>query len=55
MIDPSNPELTYKAEEDSAEDDIIPASVQHKFAGIPRSIRSLATFIILIHKMNGRI
>jgi hypothetical protein len=30
MLDPSNPELTNKAEEDDAEDDIIPASVQHK-------------------------
>jgi hypothetical protein len=44
MLDPSNPELTYRAEEDDAEDDIIPTSVQHKFAGTPRSIRSLATF-----------
>jgi hypothetical protein len=44
MLDPSNPELTYGAEEDDAEDDIIPASVQHKFAGIPRAISSLATF-----------
>jgi hypothetical protein len=44
MLDPSNPKLTYKAEEDDAEDNIIPASVHHKFAGIPRAIRSLATF-----------
>jgi hypothetical protein len=44
MLDPRNPELIYRAEEDDAEDDIIPASAQHKFAGIPRSIRSLATF-----------
>jgi hypothetical protein len=44
MLDPSNPELIYRADEDDAEDDMIPASVQHKFAGIPRAIRSLATF-----------
>jgi hypothetical protein len=44
MLDPSNPELTYRAEEDDAEDYIIPASVQHKFSGISRAIRSLATF-----------
>jgi hypothetical protein len=31
-------------EEDDVEDYIILASVQHKFAGIPRSIRSLTTF-----------
>jgi hypothetical protein len=46
MLDPSNPELTYSAEEDDIEDDIIPDSLQHKFSGIPRSIRSLATFYI---------
>jgi hypothetical protein len=44
MLDPTNPELTYKTEEDDADDDVIPNSVQQKFAGIPRSIRSLATF-----------
>jgi hypothetical protein len=38
MFDPSKPELTHRVE-----DDIIPALVQHKFAGIPRSIRSLTT------------
>jgi hypothetical protein len=43
MLDPSNPELTYKAEEDDAENDIIPASVQQRIASVPRSIRSLAT------------
>jgi hypothetical protein len=40
----SYPELTFEAEEDDVEDYIILASVQHKFAGIPRSIGSLATF-----------
>jgi hypothetical protein len=45
MLDPSNPELPYRAEEDDAEDDIIPASAHQKFAGISRSIRSLATFL----------
>jgi hypothetical protein len=50
MLDPRNPELTYRPEEDDTEDDIIPASVPHKFAGIPRSIWSLATFIILMMK-----
>jgi hypothetical protein len=44
MLDPSNPELKYREEEDDAEDDIIPVSVQHKFAGIPRSISSLESF-----------
>jgi hypothetical protein len=44
MIDPSSPELTYREQEDDADDDIIPASVQHKIAGNPRSMRSLATF-----------
>jgi hypothetical protein len=55
ILDPSNPELIYRAEEDDAADDIIPASVQHKLAGIPRSIRSLATFYNPNHTMNGRI
>jgi hypothetical protein len=36
MLAPSNPEITYRAEDNDAEDDIIPASVPHKFAGIPR-------------------
>jgi hypothetical protein len=44
MLDPTNPELTYRAEEDDADKDIIAASVQQKFSGIPRSIRSLAAF-----------
>jgi hypothetical protein len=44
MSDPTNPEATYRAEEDDANEDNIPAPVQQKFAGIPRSIRSLATF-----------
>jgi hypothetical protein len=44
MLDPTNTELNYKTEEDDADDAIIPASVQHKFAAIPRSIRSLETF-----------
>jgi hypothetical protein len=44
ILYPTNPELTYRAEEDDADEVIIPDSVQQKFAGIPRSIRSLATF-----------
>jgi hypothetical protein len=40
MLDPTNPEFTYNEDDNK----IIPASVQQEFAGIPRSIRSLATF-----------
>jgi hypothetical protein len=50
MIDPTNPELTYNEDDN----EIIPELVQRKSAGIPRSIRSLATFTIPIHKMNGK-
>jgi hypothetical protein len=42
MLDSTNPELTYRA--DDADEDIIPDSVQQKFACITRSIGSLATF-----------
>jgi hypothetical protein len=44
MLDPANTDITYKEEEEDTEDDASPASVQQKFARIPREIRSLATF-----------
>jgi hypothetical protein len=40
MLDPYNPELIYNEDDN----EIIPASVQLIFAGIPRSIRSMAIF-----------
>jgi hypothetical protein len=44
MLDPASPELTYREEDDDIEDEVIPTSIKQKFSGIPRSIRSLATF-----------
>jgi hypothetical protein len=40
MLDLRNPELTYTADDD----EVLPASAQQQFKGVPRSIRSLATF-----------
>jgi hypothetical protein len=40
ILDPNNPELKYNEDDN----EVIPVSVQQKFAGIPRSIRSLETF-----------
>jgi hypothetical protein len=42
MLDPTNPELAYTANDDEA---IKPALVQHKFEGVPRSIMYQATFL----------
>jgi hypothetical protein len=55
MLDPTNPELTYRSEEYDTDEDVIPASVQHKFSGILDQFGPLQLFIILIHIMNGKI
>jgi hypothetical protein len=40
ILDPNNPELTNNKDDN----EIIPAAVQPKYAGTPRSNRSLANF-----------
>jgi hypothetical protein len=49
MLDPNNPKLTYTGDHN----EFIPLSLQQKFAGVPRSIRSRKPFTTLIHKLNG--
>jgi hypothetical protein len=44
MLDPTKPGLKHREEKDDRDEDFIPAPVQNKCAGIPRSVRSLEKF-----------